>query len=44
MRRSKASQSTTLHVAADALGDPLGFILTGANRSDFDQCKPLLRS
>lgn len=23
---------------------PLGFILTGANASDFDQCKPLLKS
>ncbi|MCH6259513.1 IS5 family transposase, partial [Puniceicoccaceae bacterium K14] len=26
-----------------ALGYPLGFILTGANVSDFDQCKPLLK-
>ena len=24
------------------LGYPLGFIITGANVSDFDQCKPLL--
>ena len=30
-------------MAADALGYPLGFILTGANVSDFDQCAPLLR-
>ncbi|AHF90688.1 transposase IS4 [Opitutaceae bacterium TAV5] len=29
-------------MACDALGYPLGFILTGANVSDFDQCKPLL--
>ena len=44
MGRSKASLSTKIHLACDALGYPLGFILTGANVSDFDQCKPLLRS
>ena len=44
MGRSKASLSTKIHLAADALGYPLGFILTGANVSDFDQAKPLLRS
>lgn len=43
MGRSKASLSTKIHLACDALGYPLGFILTGANVSDFDQCKPLLR-
>lgn len=43
MGRSKASLSTTVHMACDALGYPLGFILTGANVSDFDQAKPLLR-
>lgn len=42
--RSKASLSTKIHLACDALGYPLGFILTGANVSDFDQCKPLLRA
>jgi transposase len=42
MGRSKASLSTKIHMACDALGYPLGFILTGANVSDFDQCKPLL--
>jgi len=30
-------------MAADALGYPLGFILTGANVSVFDQAIPLLR-
>ncbi len=30
-------------MACDALGYALGFILTGANVSDFDQAKPLLR-
>ena len=43
MGRSKASLSTKIHMACDALGYPLGFILTGANVSDFDQAKPLLR-
>lgn len=44
MARSKASLSTKIHLACDALGYPLGFILTGANVSDFDQCRPLLRA
>ena len=43
MGRSKASLSTKVHLACDALGYPLGFILTGANVSDYDQAKPLLR-
>ena len=42
MGRSRASLSTKIHMACDALGYPLGFIITGANVSDFDQCKPLL--
>lgn len=44
MGHSRAGLSTKIHLAADALGYPLGFILTGANVSDFDQCQPLLRS
>ena len=43
MARSRSSLSTKIHLAGDALGYPLGFILTGANVSDFDQAKPLLR-
>lgn len=43
MGRSKASLSTKVHMACDALGYPLGFILTGANVSDFDQAKPLIQ-
>ena len=43
MGRSHSSLSTKVHVACDALGYPLGFILTAANVSDFDQAKPLLR-
>jgi len=44
MGRSKASLSTKINLACDALGNPLGFLLTGANVSDYDQCKPLLRA
>ena len=42
MARSRCSLSTKIHLACDALGYPLGFILTGANVSDFDQANPLL--
>jgi hypothetical protein len=42
MARSRSSISTKIHMACDALGYPLGFILTGANVSDCDQAKPLL--
>ena len=44
MGRSRASLSTKIHLACDALGYPLGFLLTGANVADFDQAKPLLRA
>ncbi len=44
MGRSRSSLSTKIHLACDALGYPLGFILTGANVSDFDQAPPLLRT
>lgn len=44
MGRSKASLSTKIHFACDALGYPLDFILTGANVADYDQCRPLLRA
>jgi transposase len=44
MGRSRSSLSTKIHLACDALGYPPGFILTGANVSDYDQCKPLLRA
>lgn len=44
MGRSRASLSTKIHLACDALGYPLGFLLTGANVSDLDQAKPLLLS
>lgn len=41
--RSRAGLACKIHMATDALGYPLSFILTGANVSDFDQCKPLLK-
>lgn len=44
MGRSRASLSTKIHLACDALGYPLGFILTGANVADCDQAKPLLKA
>jgi transposase len=44
MARSRSSLSTKIHMASDALGYPLGFILTGANVSDCDQAQPLLRA
>ena len=42
MARSRSSLSAKIHLACDALGYPLGFILTEANVSDFDQAKPLI--
>jgi len=41
MARSRSGLSTKIHMACDALGYPLGFILTAANVSDFDQAKLL---
>ena len=44
MGRSRSSLATKIHLACDALGYPLGFVPTGANVSDFDQAKPLLKT
>lgn len=41
--RSRASLSTKIHMAADALGYPLGFIVTGAEVADYNQAPPLLK-
>ena len=43
MGRSRSSLSTKIHMACDALGYPLGFVLTSANVSNFDQARPLLK-
>ncbi len=40
--RSRAGLSSKLHFACEALGYPLGFILTAANTHDYNQAKPLL--
>lgn len=42
MGRSRGGLSTKIHMACDALGYPLGFILTGAERHDCTQAKALL--
>jgi transposase len=44
MARSHAGLSTKIHMACDALGYPLGFLLTGANVADCDQAPPLLKN
>ena len=40
--RSRGGFSTKLHVAVDALGNPLGFTLTPGQRSDFTQAEALV--
>ena len=44
MGRSRAGMSTKIHLAVDALGYPLGFILTGAEVADFHQARPLMKT
>ena len=44
MGRSRAGLSTKIHLACDALGYPLGFILTAAQVHDYHQAKPLLKA
>jgi transposase len=43
MDRSRAGLSTKIHFACDALGLPLGFIVTAAPVADYHQAKPLLQ-
>lgn len=40
--RSKGGFSTKIHIAVDALGNPLDFILTGGQAADVTQAIPLL--
>lgn len=40
--RSRAGLSSKIHLACEALGCPVGFILTAANTHDYHQAKPLL--
>jgi transposase len=44
MARSRGGLSTKIHLACDALGYPVGFLLTGANVADIDQARPLLKT
>lgn len=44
MGRSRAGLSTKIHLACDALGYPVGFILTGAEVADYHQAPPLMRA
>lgn len=41
--RSRCGLSTKIHMACDALGYPLAFILTGGERGDATQARALLR-
>jgi transposase len=40
--RSKGGFTTKVHALCDALGNPVRFILTGGNASDYTQAVPLL--
>lgn len=40
--RSKGGFSTKIHAAVDGLGNPLRFILTGGNRSEFIKAEALI--
>ena len=42
MGRSKGGLSTKVHLATDALGNPLRFVLTGGERNDITQIEALL--
>ena len=42
MGRSRGGFSTKIHIAVDALGNPVEFILTGGQQADVTQAKPLM--
>ena len=42
--RSRGGFGTKIHVAVDALGNPVRFILTGAEEADVTQAEPLIRA
>ena len=41
--RSAGGFSTKIHIAVDALGNPIEFILTGGQEADVTQAEPLIR-
>jgi transposase len=43
MGRSRGGFSTKIHIAVDALGIPVEFILTGGQEADVVQAEPLIR-
>jgi transposase len=40
--RSRGGFSTKIHIAVDALGNPVDFILTGGQEADVTQAEPLI--
>ena len=43
MGRSRGGFSTKIHIAVDALGNPVEFILTAGHEADVTQAEPLIR-
>ena len=44
MVRSRGGFSTKIHIAVDALGNPVEFILTAGQEADVTQAEPLIQS
>lgn len=44
MGRSRGGFSTKIHIAVDALGNPVKFILTGGQEADVTQAEPLINA
>jgi transposase len=42
--RSRGGFSTKIHIAVDALGNPVKFILTGGQEADVTQAEPLINA
>ena len=42
MGRSRGGFSTKIHIAVDALGNPVEFLLTGGQEADVTQAEPLI--
>ena len=40
--RSRGGFSTKIHIAVDALGNPVDFLLTGGQKADVTQAEPLI--
>lgn len=44
MGRSRGGFSTKIHIAVDALGNPVEFVLTGGQEADVTQAEPLIEA